>query len=124
MIKIDIKEMLNQVPVVKEEEGRLLLTNLNTQMIKLFQEKEIAIYYSLLEDVLKIAKHLNLDTVIKYFGITPVVKANESMQFQEIFRCLHTKERNNNWFLDFFSLYLGVSVIYGFKPEEIKRADS
>lgn len=66
--------------------------------MKLYSQKDSAEYTEILKYILSLSVQLNLHFVLKYFGVRPVVAADERMQFQEIFKCLAKKDDNGNGF--------------------------
>ncbi len=90
--------------------------------MKLYSEKNVAHYTELLKYILSLSVQLNLHLVLKYFGVRPIIAVDERMQFQEIFKCLAKKDDNEEWFLNFVSLYVGLIVVLHFDEKEIERS--
>ncbi|WP_368906754.1 hypothetical protein, partial [Bacillus wiedmannii] len=91
------------------------------KLVKLYSQKDSAEYKELLKYILSLSVQLNLHFVLKYFGVRPVIAADERMQFQEIFKCLAKKDDSGEWFLNFVSLYVGLIVVLHFDEKEIER---
>ncbi|MBM7583965.1 dimeric dUTPase (all-alpha-NTP-PPase superfamily) [Bacillus pakistanensis] len=117
---MDIKKMI-EVTEITEFDTELLVSKVNISIINLYKEKDIRVYIETLKDLLELAVHLKFDIVLKYFGAVPVVAKDERIQFQEIFKCLGTRKSNKDWFLNLFSLFLGVALVFGFDRSEIER---
>lgn len=117
---MDIKKMIGNTKIT-DVDTELLISKVNRNLINLYNKKDIGDYTEILNDMLKLAVHLKFDLVLKYFGAVPIVAADERIQFQEIFKCLGTRRNNNDWFLNLFSLFLGIAFVYKFDMSEIER---
>lgn len=117
---MDIKKMV-EVTEKTDIDTELLVLKVNNNILNLYKDKNIKIYTETLKDMLELAIHLKFDLVLKYFGATPIVAADERIQFQEIFKCLGTRKSNKDWFLNLFSLFLGVAIVFKFDMGEIER---
>ncbi|HDR6309991.1 TPA: hypothetical protein QCU60_001833 [Bacillus cereus] len=119
---MDMKKMIEMVEATKVTEEELSISNLHQKLVKLYSQKNMADYPELLKYILSLSVQLKLNLVLKYFGVRPVVAADERMQFQEIFKCLAKKDDNGEWFLNFVSLYVGLIVVLHFDEKEIERS--
>lgn len=114
--------MIEMVEATKVTEAELSISNLHQKLVKLYSQKNVAHYTELLKYILSLSVQLKLNLVLKYFGVRPVVAADERMQFQEIFKCLAKKDDNGEWFLNFVSLYVGLMAVLHFDEKEIERS--
>lgn len=114
--------MIEMVEATKVTEAELSISNLHQKLVKLYSQKNVAHYTELLKYILSLSVQLKLNLVLKYFGVRPVVAADERMQFQEIFKCLANKDENGEWFLNFVSLYVGLMAVLHFDEKEIERS--
>ena len=119
---MDMKKMIEAIEATKMNDVTLSTPHLHQKLVKLYSQKDSTEYTELLKYILSVSVQLNLNLVLKYFGVRPVVAAAERMQFQEIFKCLAKKDDNGEWFLNFVSLYLGLIVVLHFNEEEIERS--
>ncbi|MDM5234797.1 hypothetical protein QUF83_00690 [Bacillus cereus] len=119
---MDMKKMIEAIEATKMNDVTLSTPHLHQKLVKLYSQKDSTEYTELLKYILSLSVQLNLNLVLKYFGVRPVVAADERMQFQEIFKCLAKKDDNGEWFLNFVSLYLGLIVVLHFNEEEIERS--
>ncbi|MGD6891036.1 hypothetical protein [Bacillus mobilis] len=119
---MDMKKMIEMVEATKVTEAELSISNLHQKLVKLYSQKNVAHYTELLKYILSLSVQLKLNLVLKYFGVRPVVAADERMQFQEIFKCLAKKDDNGEWFLNFVSLYVGLMAVLHFDEKEIERS--
>ncbi|HFJ9439848.1 MULTISPECIES: hypothetical protein [Bacillus] len=119
---MDMKKMIETIEAIKVTEEELSISNLHQKLVKLYSQKNVAYYTELLKYILSLSVQLKLHLVLKYFGVRPVVAADERMQFQEIFKCLANKDENGEWFLNFVSLYVGLIVVFHFDEKEIERS--
>ncbi|KAA0804358.1 hypothetical protein GM610_14120 [Bacillus tropicus] len=119
---MDMKKMIEMIEAIKVTEEELSISNLHQKLVKLYSQKNMADYTELLKYILSLSVQLKLHLVLKYFGVRPVVAADERMQFQEIFKCLAKKDANGEWFLNFVSLYVGLIVVLHFDEKEIERS--
>ncbi|ENQ3113261.1 hypothetical protein ACQGS5_08675 [Bacillus sp. GKis3/1] len=119
---MDMKKMIEMIEAIKVTEEELSISNLHQKLVKLYSQKNMADYTELLKYILSLSVQLKLHLVLKYFGVRPVVAADERMQFQEIFKCLAKKDDNGEWFLNFVSLYVGLIVVLHFDEKEIERS--
>lgn len=119
---MDMKKMIEMIEAIKVTEEELSISNLHQKLVKLYSQKNMADYTELLKYILSLSVQLKLHLVLKYFGVRPVVAADERMQFQEIFKCLANKDDNGEWFLNFVSLYVGLIVVLHFDEKEIERS--
>ncbi|MEN1937534.1 hypothetical protein AAIE21_18570 [Paenibacillus sp. 102] len=117
---MDIKKMIEMIKVT-EVDTELLVSKIHRNLISLYNKKDIRDYTEILNDMLVLAVHLKFDLVLKYFGAVPIVAADERIQFQEIFKCLGTRNNNKDWFLNLFSLFLGIAIVFKFDTSEIER---
>ncbi|QNG61686.1 hypothetical protein H4O14_09570 [Bacillus sp. PAMC26568] len=117
---MDLKKMIGNTNI-PEVDTDLIISNVNRNLINLYNKKDIGDYTGILNDMLVLAVHLKLDLVLKYFGAVPIVAADERIQFQEIFKCLGTRKNNKDWFLNLFSLFLGIAFVFKFDMSEIER---
>lgn len=118
---MDIKKMIETIEGTKVTNVELSIPNLHQMLVKIYSEKDVTKYTELLKYILSLSINLKLNLVLKYFGVRPIVAADERMQFQEIFKCLAKKDDNGEWFLNFVSLYVGLIVILHFDEEVIER---
>ncbi|QIW21656.1 hypothetical protein [Bacillus thuringiensis] len=119
---MNMKKMIEMVEATKETDEELSISTLHQKLVKLYSQKDSAEYTELLKYILSLSVQLKLNLVLKYFGVRPVVAADERMQFQEIFKCLAKKDDNGEWFLNFVSLYVGLIVVLHFDEKEIERS--
>ncbi|HDR7782523.1 hypothetical protein MKX31_15390 [Bacillus sp. FSL M8-0063] len=119
---MDMKKMIETIEATKVTEEELSISTLHQKLVKLYSQKDSAEYTEILKYILSLSVQLNLHFVLKYFGVRPVVAADERMQFQEIFKCLAKKDDNGKWFLNFVSLYVGLIVVLHFDEKEIERS--
>ncbi|MGF9770095.1 hypothetical protein [Bacillus albus] len=119
---MDMKKMIEMVEATKVTEEELSISTLHQKLVTLYSQKNVAHYTELLKYILSLSVQLKLNLVLKYFGVRPVVAADERMQFQEIFKCLANKDDNGEWFLNFVSLYVGLIVVLHFDEKEIERS--
>ncbi|MBE5106259.1 hypothetical protein IGI01_13445 [Bacillus thuringiensis] len=119
---MDMKKMIETIEATKVTEEELSISNLHQKLVKLYSHKNVADYTELLKYILSLSVQLKLHLALKYFGVRPVVAADERMQFQEIFKCLTNKDDNGEWFLNFVSLYVGLIVVLHLDEKEIERS--
>ncbi|MGR5993930.1 hypothetical protein ACT7C9_09280 [Bacillus cereus] len=119
---MDMKKMIEMIEATKVTKEELSISTLHQELVKLYSQKNVAHYTELLKYILSLSVRLNLHLVLKYFGVRPLVAADERMQFQEIFKCLANKDDNGEWFLNFVSLYVGLIVVLHFDEKEIERS--
>ncbi|MGO5007364.1 hypothetical protein [Bacillus wiedmannii] len=119
---MDMKKMIETIEATRVTDEELSISTLHQKLVKLYSQKDSAEYTELLKYILSLSVQLNLHFVLKYFGVRPVVAADERMQFQEIFKCLAKKDDNGEWFLNFVSLYVGLIVVLHFDEKEIERS--
>ncbi|EOQ10303.1 MULTISPECIES: hypothetical protein [unclassified Bacillus (in: firmicutes)] len=119
---MDMKKMIETIEATKVTEEELSISILHQKLVKLYSQKNVADYTELLKYILSLSVQMELNLVLKYFGVRPVVAADERMQFQEIFKCLAQKEDNGEWFLNFVSLYVGLIVVLQFDEKVIERS--
>ncbi|MGY2609088.1 hypothetical protein [Bacillus pretiosus] len=119
---MDMKKMIEMIEATKVTNEELSISTLHQKLVKLYSQKDSAEYTEILKYILSLSVQLNLHFVLKYFGVRPVVAADERMQFQEIFKCLAKKDDNGEWFLNFVSLYVGLIVVLHFDEKEIERS--
>ncbi|AMR03713.1 MULTISPECIES: hypothetical protein [Bacillus] len=119
---MDMKKMIETIEVTRVTDEELSISNLHPKLVKLYSQKDSAEYTKLLKYILSLSVQLKLNLVLKYFGVRPIVAADERMQFQEIFKCLANKDDNGEWFLNFVSLYVGLIVVLYFDEKEIERS--
>ncbi|MGK0534249.1 hypothetical protein [Bacillus sp. 'calajunan'] len=117
-----MKKMIETIEATKVTNEELSISTLHQKLVKLYSQKDSAEYKEILKYILSLSVQLNLHFVLKYFGVRPVVAADERMQFQEIFKCLAKKDDNGEWFLNFVSLYVGLIVVLHFDEKEIERS--
>ncbi|PGZ96903.1 hypothetical protein COE51_16130 [Bacillus pseudomycoides] len=117
---MDIKKMIDTIET-KGIDAESFVPELHDKLVKLYNEKDIERYTEILKDMLSLAVHLKFDLVLKYFGVRPIVTSDERKQFQEIFKCLATRNHNKDWFLNLFALYLGLIVVFQFDTKIIER---
>ncbi|PEJ77544.1 hypothetical protein [Bacillus wiedmannii] len=119
---MNMKKMIETIEATKVTNEELSIYTLHQKLVKLYSQKDSAEYTEILKYILSLSVQLNLHFVLKYFGVRPVVAADERMQFQEIFKCLAKKDDNGEWFLNFVSLYVGLIVVLHFDEKEIERS--
>ncbi|HDR6314386.1 hypothetical protein COJ27_21255 [Bacillus cereus] len=119
---MDMKKMIETIEATKVTDEELSISTLHQKLVKLYSQKDSVEYKELLKYILSLSVQLNLHFVLKYFGVRPVVAADERMQFQEIFKCLAKKDDSGEWFLNFVSLYVGLIVVLHFDEKEIERS--
>ncbi|MCC2389766.1 hypothetical protein [Bacillus pacificus] len=119
---MDMKKMIEMIEATKVTKEELSISTLHQELVKLYSQKNIAHYTELLKYILSLSVQLNLHLVLKYFGVRPIIAVDERMQFQEIFKCLAKKDDNEEWFLNFVSLYVGLIVVLHFDEKEIERS--
>ncbi|WP_237980667.1 hypothetical protein [Bacillus thuringiensis] len=119
---MDMKKMIEMVEATKVTDEELSISTLHQKLVKLYSQKDSVEYTELLKYILSLSVQLKLNLVLKYFGVRPVVAADERMQFQKIFKCLANKDENGEWFLNFVSLYVGLIVVLHFDEKEIERS--
>ncbi|EJQ54750.1 hypothetical protein A6279_11440 [Bacillus wiedmannii] len=119
---MDMKKMIETIEATKVTDEELSISTLHQKLVKLYSQKDSAEYTEILKYILSLSVQLKLNLVLKYFGVRPVVAADERMQFQEIFKCLAKKDDNGEWFLNFVSLYVGLIVVLHFDEKEIERS--
>ncbi|AAS42481.1 MULTISPECIES: hypothetical protein [Bacillus] len=119
---MDMKKMIEMIEATKVTKEELSISTLHQELVKLYSEKNVAHYTELLKYILSLSVQLNLHLVLKYFGVRPIIAVDERMQFQEIFKCLAKKDDNEEWFLNFVSLYVGLIVVLHFDEKEIERS--
>lgn len=117
---MNMKKMIEMVEATKVTDEELSISTLHQKLVKLYSQKDCAEYTELLKYILSLSVQLKLNPVLKYFGVRPVVAADERMQFQEIFKCLAKKDENGEWFLNFVSLYVGLIVVLHFDEKVIE----
>ena len=121
---MDMKKMIEMIEATKVTKEELSISTLHQELVKLYSQKNVAHYTELLKYILSLSVQLNLHLVLKYFGVRPIIAVDERMQFQEIFKCLAKKDDNEEWFLNFVSLYMGLIVVLHFDEKEIERSFS
>ncbi|MGG2936068.1 hypothetical protein ABEO66_18465 [Bacillus pacificus] len=119
---MNMKKMIEMIEATKVTKEELSISTLHQELVKLYSEKNVAHYTELLKYILSLSVQLNLHLVLKYFGVRPIIAVDERMQFQEIFKCLAKKDDNEEWFLNFVSLYVGLIVVLHFDEKEIERS--
>ena len=119
---MDMKKMIETIEATKVTEEELSISILHQKLVKLYSQKNVADYTELLKYILSLSVQMELNLVLKYFGVRPVVAADERMQFQEIFKCLAKKDDNGEWFLNFISLYVGLIVVLHFDEKVIESS--
>ena len=112
--------MIETIEVTRVTDEELSISNLHPKLVKLYSQKDSSEYTKLLKYILSLSVQLKLNLVLKYFGVRPIVAADERMQFQEIFKCLAKKDENGEWFLNFVSLYVGLIVVLRFDEKVIE----
>ncbi|ANC20541.1 MULTISPECIES: hypothetical protein [Bacillus] len=117
---MDMKKMIETIEVTRVTDEELSISNLHPKLVKLYSQKDSAEYTKLLKYILSLSVQLKLNLVLKYFGVRPIVAADERVQFQEIFKCLAKKDENGEWFLNFVSLYVGLIVVLRFDEKVIE----
>ncbi|HDR7705316.1 TPA: hypothetical protein QCX91_002922 [Bacillus thuringiensis] len=119
---MDMKKMIETIEVTRVTEEELSISNLHPKLVKLYSQKDSTEYKKLLKYILSLSVQLKLNLVLKYFGVRPIVAADERMQFQEIFKCLAKKDENGEWFLNLVSLYVGLIVVLHFEEKVIESS--
>jgi len=119
---MDMKKMIETIEATKVTDEELSISTLHQKLVKLYSQKDCAEYTELLKYILSLSVQLKLNLVLKYFGVRPVVAADERMQFQEIFKCLAKKDENGECFLNFVSLYVGLIVVLHFDEKVIESS--
>ncbi|ASL66303.1 MULTISPECIES: hypothetical protein [Bacillus cereus group] len=117
---MNMKKMIETIEVTRVTEEELSISNLHPKLVKLYSQKDSTEYTKLLKYILSLSVQLKLNLVLKYFGVRPIVAADERMQFQEIFKCLAKKDENGEWFLNLVSLYVGLIVVLHFEEKVIE----
>ena len=110
--------MIETIEVTRVTDEELSISNLHPKLVKLYSQKDSSEYTKLLKYILSLSVQLKLNLVLKYFGVRPIVAADERMQFQEIFKCLAKKMRMGG--SKFFSLYVGLIVVLRFDEKVIE----
>lgn len=118
---MDMKKMIEAIEATKMNDVTLSIPHLHQKLVKLYSQKDSTEYTELLKYILSLSVQLKLNLVLKYFGVRPVVAADERMQFQKIFKCLAKKDDNGEWFLNLVALYVGLLVVLHFDEKEIER---
>lgn len=119
---MDMKKMIETIEVTRVTDEELSISNLHPELVKLYSQKDSTEYTKLLKYILSLSVQLKLNLVLKYFGVRPIVAADERMQFQEIFKCLAKKDENGEWFLNLVSLYVGLIVVLHFEEKVIESS--
>ncbi|HDR4895488.1 TPA: hypothetical protein QCR41_003654 [Bacillus cereus] len=119
---MDMKKMIETIEVTRVTDEELSISNLHPKLVKLYSQKDSTEYTKLLKYILSLSVRLKLNLVLKYFGVRPIVAADERMQFQEIFKCLAKKDENGEWFLNLVSLYVGLIVVLHFEEKVIESS--
>ncbi|PEF03176.1 hypothetical protein COM97_28555 [Bacillus thuringiensis] len=119
---MDMKKMIETIEVTRVTDEELSISNLHLKLVKLYSQKDSTEYTKLLKYILSLSVQLKLNLVLKYFGVRPIVAADERMQFQEIFKCLAKKDENGEWFLNLVSLYVGLIVVLHFEEKVIESS--
>ncbi|MHC8668088.1 hypothetical protein ACYX6U_09920 [Bacillus cereus] len=119
---MDMKKMIETIEVTRVTEEELSISNLHPKLVKLYSQKDSTEYTKLLKYILSLSVQLKLNLVLKYFGVRPIVAADERMQFQEVFKCLAKKDENGEWFLNLVSLYVGLIVVLHFEEKVIESS--
>ncbi|PEN90970.1 hypothetical protein CN553_21730 [Bacillus cereus] len=119
---MNMKKMIETIEVTRVTEEELSISNLHPKLVKLYSQKDSTEYTKLLKYILSLSVQLKLNLVLKYFGVRPIVAADERMQFQEIFKCLAKKDENGEWFLNLVSLYVGLIVVLHFEEKVIESS--
>ncbi|KAB7680812.1 hypothetical protein OOG41_14060 [Bacillus sp. AS_5] len=119
---MDMKKMIETIEVTRVTDEELSISNLHPKLVKMYSQKDSAEYTKLLKYILSLSVQLNLNLVLKYFGVRPIIAADERMQFQEIFKCLAKKDENGEWFLNLVSLYVGLIVVLHFEEKVIESS--
>ncbi|HGG0581974.1 MULTISPECIES: hypothetical protein [Bacillus] len=119
---MDMKKMIETLEVTRVTDEELSISNLHPKLVKLYSQKDSAEYTKLLKYILSLSVQLKLNLVLKYFGVRPIIAADERMQFQEIFKCLAKKDENGEWFLNLVSLYVGLIVVLHFEEKVIESS--
>ncbi|AVP47534.1 hypothetical protein C2I25_21775 [Bacillus cereus] len=119
---MDMKKMIETIEVTRVTDEELSISNLHPKLVKLYSQKDSTEYTKLLKYILSLSLQLKLNLVLKYFGVRPIVAADERMQFQEIFKCLAKKDENGEWFLNLVSLYVGLIVVLHFEEKVIESS--
>ncbi|MEB9519475.1 hypothetical protein P4I80_25630, partial [Bacillus cereus] len=113
---------IETIEVTRVTDEELSISNLHPKLVKLYSQKDSAEYTKLLKYILSLSVQLKLNLVLKYFGVRPIIAADERMQFQEIFKCLAKKDENGEWFLNLVSLYVGLIVVLHFEEKVIESS--
>ncbi|HDX9532896.1 TPA: hypothetical protein ROX87_002295 [Bacillus thuringiensis] len=119
---MDMKKMIETIEVTRVTDEELSISNLHPKLVKLYSQKDSTEYTKLLKYIFSLSVQLKLNLVLKYFGVRPIVAADERMQFQEIFKCLAKKDENGEWFLNLVSLYVGLIVVLHFEEKVIESS--
>ncbi|WP_242306942.1 hypothetical protein [Bacillus cereus group sp. BfR-BA-01524] len=119
---MDMKKMIETIEVTRVTDEELSISNLHPKLVKLYSQKDSTEYTKLLKYILSLSVQLKLNLVLKYFGVRPIVAADDRMQFQEIFKCLAKKDENGEWFLNLVSLYVGLIVVLHFEEKVIESS--
>ncbi|PFF24717.1 hypothetical protein [Bacillus thuringiensis] len=119
---MDMKKMIETIEVTRVTDEELSISNLHPKLVKLYSQKDSTEYTKLLKYILSLSVQLKLNLVLKYFGVRPIVAADERMQFQEIFKSLAKKDENGEWFLNLVSLYVGLIVVLHFEEKVIESS--
>ncbi|HGE7611234.1 hypothetical protein COE01_19675 [Bacillus thuringiensis] len=119
---MDMKKMIETIEVTRVTDEELSISNLHPKLVKLYSQKDSTEYTKLLKYILSLSVQLKLNLVLKYFGVRPIVAADERMQFQEIFKCLAKKDEDGEWFLNLVSLYVGLIVVLHFEEKVIESS--
>ncbi|HHB1651841.1 hypothetical protein [Bacillus cereus] len=119
---MDMKKMIETIEVTRVTDEELSISNLHPKLVKLYSQKDSTEYTKLLKYILSLSVQLKLNLVLKYFGVRPIIAADERMQFQEIFKCLAKKDENGEWFLNLVSLYVGLIVVLHFEEKVIESS--
>ncbi|KIQ84234.1 hypothetical protein RW25_21005 [Bacillus sp. L_1B0_8] len=119
---MDMKKMIETLEVTRVTDEELSISNLHPKLVKLYSQKDSTEYTKLLKYILSLSVQLKLNLVLKYFGVRPIVAADDRMQFQEIFKCLAKKDDNGEWFLNLVSLYVGLIVVLHFEEKVIESS--
>jgi dimeric dUTPase (all-alpha-NTP-PPase superfamily) len=117
---MDIKKMIGAIEKT-EINSEFYVSKINRNLINLYNNKEIGNYTEILNDMLLLAVYLKYELILKYFGTVPIVSKDETIQFQRIFKCIATRNRNKDWFLNLFPLFLGLASIFRFDMSEIEK---
>jgi dimeric dUTPase (all-alpha-NTP-PPase superfamily) len=117
---MNIKKMIETIEP-KEIDTEACLSSLRNKITTLYSNANVERYTDTLEDLLSLAVHLKFDLILKHFGAAPVVATDARTQFQEIFKCLATKNTNKNWFLELFGLFLGLASLLRLDMDAIEQ---